>query len=116
VTEPVRRTYQGGGVSLAGDEFAADSPVGVALLLRGGGQTRHSWKATAARLSRAGWTAVTLDSRGHGDSGWAPDGDYSMDALTSDLLAVATHYDDPVLIGASLGGLTSLVAVRRRNR
>jgi pimeloyl-ACP methyl ester carboxylesterase len=108
---PVRRTYHTGNIELAGDEFIVENPVGVALLLHGGGQTRHSWKSAAAALSAAGWTAVTLDARGHGDSGWAPDRDYSMDALASDLARIAGPYSDPVLIGASMGGITSLVAV-----
>lgn len=114
--ELTSRTYQVGSIELTGDEFPADSPTGLAFLLHGGGQTRHSWKGTAASLAAAGWTSVTLDTRGHGDSGWAPDGDYSLDAMASDLAGIvgryrAAGYGDPVLIGASLGGLTSLVAV-----
>jgi pimeloyl-ACP methyl ester carboxylesterase len=94
------------------DEFPADPARGTALLLHGGGQTRHSWRNTGATLAHAGWTAISLDSRGHGDSGWAPDGDYSMDALVDDLARVAaTLPEPPVLIGASMGGLTALVGV-----
>ena len=40
------------------------------LLLHGGGQTRHSWEETAIRLARAGYRAITIDQRGHGDSDW----------------------------------------------
>ena len=90
----------------------ADRPSrGTALLLHGGGQTRHSWKRTAERLAADGWTTITLDTRGHGDSGWSADADYSMDAFVGDLLGVcATLPEPPVIIGASLGGLTALVA------
>jgi pimeloyl-ACP methyl ester carboxylesterase len=106
------RTYATGGLQLVADEFVAEPGRGTALLLHGGGQTRHSWRSTGASLARAGWTAISLDSRGHGDSGWAPDGDYSMDALVDDLHQVAaTLRQPPVLIGASMGGLTALVAV-----
>ena len=38
------------------------------LLLHGGGQTRHSWAGTAGALAGAGFRAITLDSRGHGES------------------------------------------------
>src|SRR5207245_1478083 len=76
------------GVQLVGDEYPADDPRGVALLLHGGGQTRHSWKNAAARLARHGWTSITLDARGHGDSGWSADGQYGMDSLVADLVAV----------------------------
>jgi len=81
------------------------------VLLHGGGQTRHAWGSTARALGEAGWHALALDLRGHGDSAWDPLGDYSLDAFVDDLLAVAaTLGRPPVLVGASLGGLTSLLA------
>jgi non-heme chloroperoxidase len=82
------------------------------VLLHGGGQTRHSWSATWRFLVDAGWHAVSLDLRGHGDSEWSPEGDYSMDAFVADVRAVVAELGSaPVLVGASLGGLASLVAV-----
>lgn len=90
-------------------------PVGTVLLLHGGGQTRHSWQRTAQRLASKGWTAITVDARGHGDSQWAPDGDYSLDAFVADLYAIADTLDQPpVIIGASLGGMTALVGQGER--
>ncbi|MGX7680170.1 alpha/beta fold hydrolase [Jatrophihabitans sp. DSM 45814] len=107
-----KRTFDVGGLQLAADVYAAESPHGVALMLHGGGQTRHSWGAAARRLAAAGWTAITLDSRGHGDSGWAEDGDYTQDAMIGDLEGVLATLDEPpVLVGASMGGLTSLLGV-----
>jgi pimeloyl-ACP methyl ester carboxylesterase len=51
-----------------------------------------------------------MDLRGHGESGWAPDGDYSTDAFVADLRAVITQLPDrPFLVGASLGGLSALL-------
>jgi pimeloyl-ACP methyl ester carboxylesterase len=112
VDSPQRVSLEGfDGVTLAGDRWTADPQKGVVLLLHGGGQTRHSWKATASRLASAGWTAITLDTRGHGDSGWSLEGDYTMDAFVADLRAVAATFPaPPIVIGASLGGLTALVA------
>jgi pimeloyl-ACP methyl ester carboxylesterase len=111
VADPVQQKYEADDVVLAADVFVAASPRGTALLTHGGGQTRHSWKNAARTLSERGWTSVTLDTRGHGDSTWAPDGNYSMDALIADLAAVTAALDEPpVLIGASMGGVTSLVA------
>ncbi|MCW2534127.1 MAG: alpha/beta hydrolase [Blastococcus sp.] len=111
MADPVQRRFAADGVELAADEFAADDSRGTALLTHGGGQTRHSWKNAARTLSERGWTSVTLDTRGHGDSTWAPDGNYSMDALIADLVTVTAALDQPpVLIGASMGGVTSLVA------
>lgn len=103
---------------LVGDRRRAVGPRrGVALLLHGGGQTRHSWAGTASALAAAGWDSIALDARGHGDSDRAPDGDYGMDALSADLLAVVGHLDEPpLLLGASMGGLTSLITEGEHNR
>jgi len=81
------------------------------LLAHGGGQTRHSWHTTTRHLGTHGWYAVSIDLRGHGDSEWAADGDYSMPAFAADIVAIAHELDRPVLIGASLGGTASLGAL-----
>jgi pimeloyl-ACP methyl ester carboxylesterase len=107
-----RLTFRGLSGKLQADRWTADDPQGVVLLLHGGGQTRHSWHRSGPRFVAAGWTTVALDARGHGDSQWAGDGDYSMDALVGDLAAVVDQVGvRPVLIGASMGGMTSLLAV-----
>lgn len=115
--EPEPLALHGAGVRLAADRWrpAGDQDRGVLLFLHGGGQTRHSWRHTAARFAEHGWTAITLDSRGHGDSQWAPDGDYTLDAMVADLRAVVAELGTRVvLVGASLGGMTSLVAEGER--
>jgi pimeloyl-ACP methyl ester carboxylesterase len=99
-----------GGLRLRGEARGdpAGSPV---ILLHGGGQTRHAWGGTAEALARAGCWAVTLDQRGHGDSEWAPDGDYDLEAFAADLAGVARALGvRPAVIGASLGGLAALLA------
>jgi pimeloyl-ACP methyl ester carboxylesterase len=102
----------GEGLTLAADAYGpGDGPPVV--LLHGGGQTRHAWDGTARLLGDKGWRAKTVDLRGHGDSDWAgPEGGYSLDAFAADVRAVAAaQRRPPVLIGASLGGLSSLVAI-----
>jgi pimeloyl-ACP methyl ester carboxylesterase len=102
--------FDGLGVRLAGERWDGGGKD-VVLLLHGGGQTRHSWNATAKRLAASGWTAVLLDARGHGDSGWHTAQDYSLDGFVGDLTQyVATLDRRPILVGASLGGITALVA------
>jgi non-heme chloroperoxidase len=99
------------GVSLAADVAGAASQDSV-ILLHGGGQTRHSWGKAAADLAAGGYHVISLDLRGHGDSDWAPDADYSLEAFVDDLHAVIATLDRaPVIIGASLGGATALVTV-----
>ena len=99
------------GMAIAADTAgAADGPPVV--FLHGGGQTRHSWGGAISMLGQRGFYAMTLDLRGHGDSFWAPDGDYSLEALHHDLQDVLARFSSPpALVGASLGGLTALLTV-----
>jgi pimeloyl-ACP methyl ester carboxylesterase len=118
-TPTIARLTGAVGNVLVADVFGQDllgksgAPV---LLLHGGGQTRHAWKATAEKLARAGHTAYALDQRGHGDSDWVETGDYSFLDFASDAAAVAEQLTArsgglrPVTIGASLGGIASLLA------
>ena len=81
------------------------------LFLHGGGQTRHAWGRTAETVAGDGWRTVALDLRGHGESDWAPNGDYSFTAFCADCVAVADELGrPPVLVGASLGGMSAMLA------
>jgi len=98
-----------GGLELVGD-VAGDGARGCVMLAHGGGQTRHSWASTAQRLAERGWKTVSLDLRGHGDSGWDADGDYATERYAEDLIDVAaTLPGRPALIGASLGGISGMM-------
>jgi len=100
-----------GGLELAGEIRGAASAPPV-LLLHGGGQTRHAWGGTAEAVARAGWRAISVDLRGHGESAWDPEGNYEFEAFAADLAALVGDLDaPPVLVGASLGGIASLLAV-----
>ena len=83
-----------GGLRLAADIGGPEDGPTV-VLLHGGGQTRHSWAGTWRVLVDAGWRAISLDLRGHGDSEWSEEGDYSLDAFAGDLLAVVATLPDP---------------------
>ncbi len=98
------------GVTLAADAFGnPDAPP--VLFLHGGGQTRHAWGGTARMLAQRGWYTVAFDLRGHGDSDWAPDGDYSLPAFLEDFAAMRDLFDQaPVVVGASMGGIVGLLA------
>jgi len=99
----------GAGLRLTADHWPSDAGQPV-ILSHGGGQTRHAWGATARVLAARGYNVTNLDLRGHGDSDWAPDGDYGLDAYRDDMRAVLAQLDRPaVLIGASLGGMASML-------
>ena len=97
------------GLTLTGDVIG-DGARGSVMLAHGGGQTRYSWASTARRLAERGWRTVSLDLRGHGDSGWDPDGDYRTERYAEDLIDVAAALPGkPALIGASLGGIAGMM-------
>lgn len=105
------RVTTAAGMILAADRFGSVSNGPPILLLHGGGQTRQSWAPTAMRLGACGYEAWTVDLRGHGESDWAPDGDYTTEAMVEDLDAVRAKIGrPPVLVGASLGGIVGLMS------
>lgn len=103
---------RGDDLELAVDRWGPDGdPV---ILLHGGGQTRHAWDQTAQALAERGLMALTYDARGHGRSGWpaAKEEGYRLECFARDLVAVASTLEaPPILVGASLGGYTSMYAV-----
>jgi len=97
------------GVELATERFGnADSPA--VIFAHGFGQTRRAWTPTAHAVAANGWQAITADARGHGDSNWCDDGNYDFTQFVDDLVLIARQHTNPVLIGASMGGLLGLVA------
>jgi pimeloyl-ACP methyl ester carboxylesterase len=99
------------GVKIVGDVAGnPDSPAVV--LMHGGGQTRHSWSAAVEPLRDAGYFVVNVDLRGHGDSGWSPDGEYTPALLAGDLRTVMADIAGPAAwVGASMGGMTAMQAL-----
>lgn len=105
-----RTTFVGStGNQLVGDSFGDPSAPPV-LLLHGGGQTRHAWGGTARALADAGFHAVSVDQRGHGESAWDPQQRYGLHHFADDLVALTQAFDrPPAVVGASLGGLAGLL-------
>jgi pimeloyl-ACP methyl ester carboxylesterase len=84
------------------------------VLLHGGNQSSHSWDLVSLHLS-AGFHVYALDQRGHGDTEWSRELDYSMDSMASDLLAFIEDQQlvRPIVFGHSMGGRVTLQAVLR---
>ncbi len=103
-----------GDVTLRYTEWG-DSTAPRLLLLHGFAQTAHAWDLVALSLADR-FHVISLDQRGHGDSDWAPDGDYSPEAQQRDLDAVLEHLgDDPLIpVGLSMGGRNAFTLASRR--
>jgi non-heme chloroperoxidase len=102
---------EGDGVRLAAD-LRGDPSGPPVLLVHGIGQTRHAWGAAASALAAEGRRTCAIDLRGHGDSDWSPDGGYGIDRHCADVRAVVRGLGRrPALVGASMGGIASLLAI-----
>ena len=85
------------------DWGARDAPP--MLMLHGMARSAHTWDFAALVFSDR-FRVLALDQRGHGDTDWAPDGDYSLDAHLRDISAFVEALDlnGLVLVGLSMGG------------
>ncbi|OGA26807.1 MAG: hypothetical protein A3I01_04255 [Betaproteobacteria bacterium RIFCSPLOWO2_02_FULL_65_24] len=87
---------------------SADRPPLV--LLHGVGQTCHTWDFFSAAMAPH-FHVMAFDQRGHGDSDWAPERDYSRNTMANDVAAftAALGLNRFFLAGMSMGGMNSLV-------
>lgn len=87
------------------------------VFLHGGGLNAHTWDLVCLALRRERH-CVALDQRGHGDSEWSPEMDYSIESHTGDLGAFvdALGLDRFVLVGMSLGGANALAWAGQHSR
>ena len=82
------------------------------VFVHGGAQNAHTWDTVALALGRP---ALAVDLPGHGHSSWRPDGAYSPANLADDV-AAAMRQDAPdarLVVGMSLGGLTTMMLANR---
>ena len=79
------------------------------LFLPGGALTAHTWDLCCLAL-RDEFHCIALDQRGHGDTDWAPDADYSIGAQREDIRGFADRlgFDRFVLVGQSMGAINGL--------
>ncbi len=102
------RTTTSGDLELAYQEWGPDDGP-VILALHGFGVSGHMFDEFGQRTSDR-YRLINLDQRGHGDSAWAPDGDYTREAFVADVEAVreGLGFDSVVLMGHSMGGLNAV--------
>ena len=79
------------------------------ILLHGGNQSAHSWDLVSLHLADR-YHVYALDQRGHGDTEWVRDADYSAPAMARDAVAFieGEGLRDPIVFGHSMGGMVTL--------
>jgi esterase len=79
------------------------------VLLHGGNQSAHSWDLVSLHLSDR-YRVFAVDQRGHGDSEWSREIDYSPATRAADILALIADQglDRPAVIGHSMGGIVAM--------
>ena len=90
------------------DYGTADRPP---ILCVHGGAIHAHWFDFVAPGFTTDYHVRALDQRGHGDSAWSEPPDYSYARYAADLAEVVDKFDlrDFVLIGHSMGGMSSLI-------
>ncbi len=108
VALPAERDVVVGGLRFRYLDWGGDGLRPI-LFLHGGALTAHTWDLCCLAL-RDEFHCMALDQRGHGDSDWAPDIDYSIAAQREDVrgFAQALGLDDFVLVGMSMGAINGL--------
>ncbi|AGB36930.1 alpha/beta fold hydrolase [Natronococcus occultus] len=85
------------------DSCGDGSPL---VFVHGGWQNGRAWQPQVDRFDST-HRPITLDVRGHGNTGVTDVDEYSIDLFTDDLEALLDHLDleEPVLCGLSLGSM-----------
>lgn len=104
----VERDAVVGGLKLHYQEWGNPAAPTI-LMLHGFGVSGHMFDEFAERMQDR-YHLIALDQRGHGDSDWSQEGDYSRDAFVADLdgFGEALGLEQFFLVGHSMGGLNSV--------
>jgi pimeloyl-ACP methyl ester carboxylesterase len=78
------------------------------VFLHGAALNAHTWDVVCLML-RQQHHCLAIDQRGHGESAWAEDADYTGDAHRGDIEAFVEHLglDQFILVGHSMGGFNA---------
>ena len=113
----------GGAAALsAAAQSATPSPVALAstvrapsrpttVLVHGLDSSKETWSGVLADLTKAGYPALALDLRGHGESPLGDPASFSPTALANDVIVAARAHgveNGAVLVGHSMGGRVAM--------
>jgi pimeloyl-ACP methyl ester carboxylesterase len=107
---PVQHLTSPDGTRIAYRVTGSGDPL---VLVHGAGTSGADW-LVALPLLRDRFTVVTIDRRGRGGSGDAPE--YAIEREAEDVLAVLEAVDGELLVGHSYGALCSILAAQRTER
>ena len=101
--------FKSGQLTLHYLDWGNDGATPLVLLHHVNSQA-HTWDAFARRMG-VDYRVVALDMRGHGDSEWAGEGNYTTEQYAADVAALVKHLglEGIVVLGGSLGGRVALV-------
>jgi len=104
------------GLALVGERMDASSSPSV-LFAHGFGQTRQSWSGAQSALACQGIGSIAWDMRGHGESGRNSDAlHYQAEQFADDVHLLSKQFETkPLLVGASMGGLTGMMVQARHD-
>lgn len=107
------RSVTANGLKLSYQEWGSPSRPPL-LLVHGFGVSGHMFDEFAERAQDR-YRLIAVDQRGHGDSDWSAEGDYSRDAFVADIEAfrAALGLDRFVLVGHSMGGMNAVAYAAR---
>lgn len=105
---PRSLTAQSGKLKLHYLDWGGEAERAI-VFLHGAALNAHTWDLCCLALRRR-YRCYALDQRGHGDSDWSPDVDYSIAAQRDDAAAFADHLglDRFILVGMSMGAMNAL--------
>lgn len=103
-------------VALVGEEMPGENDASV-LFAHGFGQTRQSWHGAQLALAIEGIGSIAWDMRGHGESARNADtSHYQAEQFADDVHLLSKQFrQKPLLVGASMGGLTGMMAQARHD-
>jgi pimeloyl-ACP methyl ester carboxylesterase len=104
------------GIALIGEEMLGECDACV-LFAHGFGQTRQSWMGAQSALLLDGAGSIAWDMRGHGESGRNSEAlHYQAEQFAEDVHLLSKKFKQkPLLVGASMGGLTGMMAQARHD-
>ncbi len=109
----LERSARVGNLNLSYQEWGNPNAQPI-IMLHGFGVSGHMFDEFADRMQDR-YRLIALDQRGHGDSDWSDEGDYTRDSFVEDLEGFRKELgiDKFLLVGHSMGGLNAVTYTNR---